>query len=115
MKKLTLILGWIACIIGYAMFLTARLEIASHQRYTWSAPYTSYEVKILTLQWIGILFLVCGIIDLIVYVISVKYVANKVQDIDEVLVIKCPNCGLSLDSKTETCPKCKTIVKEIQK
>ena len=64
---------------------------------------------------IGILFLVCGIIDLIVYVVSVKYTANKVQDIDTVSIIKCPNCGISLDSKTETCPKCKMMVKEMQK
>lgn len=112
MKKATLIFGCISSFLGLVMVFIARIEMASNSRYTWTRPYSSYEAGFVLLQMIGILFLVWGVVDVLTYLFSVKYTSNKIQDVNTISIIKCPKCGISLDSKTKICPKCKTIIKE---
>ena len=112
MKKVKLVLGFISSIVGFAMLLCARMEIATNSRYTWRTPYSQYEAGVMVVQWIGILLLVCGIIDIVVAIVAQRYVSNNVKDIDTHTVIKCPECGIRVDSNAKICPKCNKALKE---
>lgn len=111
MKSLKLVLGYISSIVGIVMIICARMEMGSNSRYTWTPPYTQYEAGVVAVQWIGILFLICGIIDVVVAIVAQKYTSDNIQDVDTHTVVKCPECGISLDSETKVCPKCKKVLK----
>jgi len=112
MKTLKLVLGSISCIAGLILFFMAEMEKSSSWGYTWRPPYSSYESQVLMCRWIGIALLVCGAIDLILCMISAKYTSDKIQDVNQVYITKCPSCGIRLDSEVKICPKCRTSVKE---
>lgn len=110
MKKFYAISGAISSILGFILYLSARTTINANSRYTWSPPYTSYETEILTMKWIGIILLICGIIDLLLLVASQIYMNQNVQTLDNQLyqVTKCSNCGLQVRKTAVSCPRCKT-------
>ena len=111
MKSLKLVLGYISSIVGIVMIICARMEMGSNSRYTWTPPYTQYEAGVVVVQWIGIFLLFCGIIDVVVAIVAQKYTSDNIRDIDTHTVVKCPGCGISLDSETKVCPKCKKVLK----
>lgn len=116
-KKVGWIIGTIETIIGFVCFLVAQMEISSNSRYTWRKPYTSYEAQVLMTKWIGIAFLVSGIIWLGLKVYQVRYTEKHVQEMNPVVkkggIAKCLNCGLALTADAESCPRCGKTVKKI--
>ncbi len=113
MKKFLTITGSISSIVGFVLFLTAQIIISSETRYTWRKPYTAFEAQTLTLKWVGIILLICGILDIILIIVSKYYENKNSQDIDVTnnSSVQCPNCGLLVNKETKICPKCKNSLK----
>ncbi len=112
MKKIKTILGSIGIIVGFALFFAAQMDISTNTRYTFTRPFTQYEVQILSLKWLGILFMVFGVLDIILVVLA-KRKEGEMQDPNNLTFSsgKCPNCGLLVSDGTRICPKCKTVLK----
>ena len=108
--KIGWIIGTLETIVGFVFFLNARIEISSNSWYTWRQPYSSYEAQVLMVEYIGIILLVCGIVDLAFKVYHTRYTNKHIQEIDQVVknggIIKCSNCGLTLAANVENCPRC---------
>ncbi len=117
--KILWIIGIIEVIIGMAFYVTARVEIANNWRYTWTSPYTSYEMQVVMTKWIGLLLLVTGILLLGLKVYQTVYLNKHTQDVTAVTekggAIKCEKCGLMISANAEKCPKCGTKVHTEQK
>jgi len=111
------IIGTIETIIGFLCFFIAQMEISSNSRYTWKKPYTSYEAQVLITKWIGIIFLISGVIWLCLKVYQARYTDKHTQELNPVVkkggITKCLNCGLALTADAESCPRCGNTVKEI--
>jgi hypothetical protein len=113
MKKFKVIVGSIFSFVGFVCFVTAQSVISGNHRYSWRPPYTTYEAQILMAKWIGLILLLCGILDLAMVVFSHIYTQKTVQDptSNQVTMLKCPSCGLSVKNTTEVCPRCNTKIK----
>ena len=115
-KKIGWILGTIETIIGFAFFVAAQSEISSNSWYTFKKPYTEFEAQVIMTKWIGIAFLVSGIIWLALKVFQARYMDKHIQEMNSVItkggLTKCLNCGLALTADAETCPRCGKAVKE---
>ena len=113
MKKFYAIIGTISGIVGFIMTLSAQIAIWSNTRYTWTRPYTSFEVQTLLVKWIGLMLLISGIVDITLIVVSKIYTAKNVQDVNvqEYATIVCKHCGLRVNKETSVCPKCKNQIK----
>lgn len=114
MKKAYAIIGTICSVIGFILFLSAQMIIWESTGYTWSKPYTQFEAQTLLVKWIGLLLLICGIIDLVMFTISKYYTNKNVQDVNmqQLTTTTCPNCGLPVNNSAKVCPKCKTELKK---
>ena len=107
-------IGWIFTIletmIGLVLFLSARLEIASASWYSWTPPYTEYEAKILTINWIGLILLISGLLSVCVRIFKIAYTKKHVQDINSITqkngTLTCAHCGLNVTADVQTCPRC---------
>lgn len=112
LKKFKTILGSISLIVGFAFFLTAQMVISTTEKYTFTKPFTKYELQILSYKWIGIVLIISGILDIILVVLAKKKEA-EMKDPSNLTIssVRCPNCGLTLSSSTKVCPKCKTNLK----
>lgn len=108
MKKVICVIGIICAVAGFAMLLSANLEISSNSRYTWSRPYTSYETKVIMMKYLGIFLLISGIIDVILTVISTAYTSRTIQDNkgNPSEFIVCPQCHCKTMKAIELCPNC---------
>lgn len=117
MKKFYGIMGAVCSIIGFVMTISAQMIISTNTYYTWSRPYTQFELETLSVKWIGVLLLISGIIDIAMIVISKIYTDKNVQDstTQEFTTAVCPNCGLRVSKTTEVCPKCKYNIKKGEK
>lgn len=105
----------VVLVIGIIFFGAAQLEIASSYGYTWRAPYTSYEAKVLLIKWIGLAFIIIGIGLGILLGISIAYTNKHIQDIDRLAqkggTIRCTNCGLTVAADVSVCPRCNSAIK----
>lgn len=112
--KFVWLLSVLEIVIGFVLFLPAQIEISSNSWYSWRSPYTPYEVRIIMAKWIGILFLISGIIWLCLKIYQFKYTDSHIQEITPAKgkggTVKCPNCGLSLSSNVESCPRCGNVM-----
>lgn len=115
--KIGWIIGTIETIIGFACFFVAQMEISSNSRYTWRKPYSSHEAQVLMTKWIGIAFLISGIVWLGLKIYQARYTNKHTQEMNPVVknggTTKCLNCGLALTAGAESCPRCGNAVKEI--
>lgn len=112
MKKFKMVSAIISLIIGFAFYMAAKVTISSSSHYTFTKPYTKFEIETLTYKWIGIFLLVFGIIDLVLLVIAKRREATF-EDPNNLntTTVKCPNCGLTISATTRVCPKCNKILK----
>lgn len=116
MKKFKLIIGSIFSFLGFVFIVAAQSVISSSYRYTWRPPYSQFEAQTLILKWIGIFFLICGLLDLALVLFSKIYTQKTVQDptSNQTTTVKCPSCGLIVRDTTKTCPKCGAAINERQ-
>lgn len=115
MKKFKMVSAIISLIIGFAFYMAAKVTISTNSRYTFTKPYTKFEIETLTYKWIGIFLLVFGIIDIVLLVIAKRREATF-EDPNNLgkrptNTVKCPNCGLTISATTRVCPKCNKILK----
>ncbi len=112
MKKLTGIIGVLMTFIGFITFLTAQMTISEDNYYTWTKPYTPFEARYITMKTIGIILLIIGILDLILYIASHIYTSKTEVDANSIKITSnvCPSCGLQVSKGTKICPKCKTPI-----
>lgn len=115
--KILWILGTVQAVIGFALFLTAQLEISGNPWYTWHRPYSSYEAQIIMMKWIGIILLISGISILGLKLYQLRYTSTHTQEITPVTKrggsITCPGCGLTLSANIATCPRCGKAVQAV--
>lgn len=113
MKKFYGIMGAISGIIGFVMFLSAQMVISTNSRYSWSKPYTSFEIETLSIKWIGLFLLISGILDIALIVISKYYGEKNIQDVNiqQLTTTVCPNCNIPVNNNTTVCPKCKNSLR----
>ena len=60
------ILGIILFIVGAAAFGYAQYVINDNWTYTWSAPYTDFELTYVIMNWAGIAVAVAGILAVVI-------------------------------------------------
>lgn len=108
MKKVICAVGIICVILGFALFVSANIEIATNSRYTWTRPYTSYEMEVLIAKYVGIGLLISGIIDLILTAISTVYTTKTIQDknANPETFLVCPVCHCKTMKGAAFCPSC---------
>lgn len=108
MKKVICVMGIVCAIMGFVLMVSANIEINTNSHYTWERPYTSYEKKILTTKYAGIVLLISGATDIILTVVSTVYTARTVQNVvdnqSEFLV--CTSCRCKIIKGTVFCPNC---------
>lgn len=108
MKKVVCVVGVICVILGFALLVSANIEIATNSRYTWERPYSNYEMEVLTVKYAGIAILISGAIDVILTVISTIYTAQTIQDKkeDSKAFLVCPACHCKTMQGATFCPNC---------
>lgn len=108
--KLLWFIGILQVSIGSMLSISAQAEILTNSRYTWTRPYTSYETKIITSRWVGILLIISGIIWIGLKLFQIRYANKHIQEVSQSTksgnIIKCPNCELTLSAGTANCPRC---------
>ena len=118
MKKTTrrAILGIIEGVAGIILFAVAQGEIWTNSRYTFTRPYTDYELNIILLKWCGILLIFSAVWIFIMMVYQNNYSDKHVKDITSTAARGgsriCPACGLPVSADISTCPRCKTILND---
>lgn len=113
--KFVWILGIFEIIIGFVLFFSAQMEISNNSWYTWCKPYSSHEMQVIMMKWIGIILLISGVVWICLKLYQTRYTNIHTQDITQMTkkggVIKCSNCGLTLSADVENCPRCGNIIK----
>ena len=108
--KFVWILSALEIVIGLVLFLSAQVEISSNPWYSWRRPYTPYEAQIILVKWIGIFLVISGIVWLCLKIYQLRYTDAHTQEISPTEgkggIVKCSNCGLTLSSAAESCPRC---------
>lgn len=107
-RKFLVVSGTVTLFIGFVLFLSAYVVILSHTRYTWSAPYTSFERDVLSLRTLGVVLMIWGTIVEILYVSSRRYEDKNIQDVTKITSSSrvCPKCGINVDKSLAVCPNC---------
>ncbi len=115
-----IIAGAFMTICGFIATNEANATIDSNWwRYTWSPPYSNFEQKTLFIKYLGILLIICGVVDVIVAL--VKYLidshsncttasADKKNNIKTVescdMFTICSKCGEMNGKNNMHCFKC---------
>lgn len=108
MKKVICVLGIIGVMIGFALLVSANIEIDTNSHYTWRRPYTEYEMQVLAIKNIGIALLVSGAIDVILCGISSWYTSKTIQSTSaaQSSFVVCQGCQCKLSKELMYCPNC---------
>lgn len=117
MKKTTkIIIGIIEGIVGMIVFALAQLEIWTNSRYTFTRPFTDYEINIIILKWVGILLILSAVCTFIMSIWQNYYSNKHIKDIPSTAAGGgskiCPACGLTVSADISTCPRCKTSLND---
>lgn len=112
-NKLYIIKTFIAVIMlisGFIMWIIATMEMEANTRYTWTKPYTSYEAQVIMVKWVGILFLVYGLLDIGLSLFKIAYTNRHSQESSALTArggaTKCLQCGLAITGNVRRCPRC---------
>ena len=108
------IIGSLELLIGFVMFVSAQIEISTNHHYTFRKPYTEYEMQVVLLKWLGIIFLISGIIWILLKLYQANYLSKHMQEIPHFnqsnSISSCPKCGLTITGNVSTCPRCGTAI-----
>lgn len=104
-KKL---IGWIIKVfelgVGLVLYIVAKTEMEENPWYRYDDPELPF-VKV-----IGIALIIGAIVDIVIYIIRYKYVADHIKDIDRrgepIKCIQCERCGLVIMQGNQKCPRC---------
>lgn len=108
MKKFMGIIGGIIMFAGLIMFVFAQTMISSNPY-----PWMGTDPQWAALRVIGIVALLWGLVDVIIYFVSLAYTSKTEVDINNTALTTtaCPFCGLQVSKDTTVCPKCKNKIK----
>lgn len=112
-QKILFFISLVMLIAGFIMWVTAQMEISSNARYTWQKPYSTYEAQIILIKWIGILFFICGLLDVGAALFKIIYTNKHTHEVSGIDrqggVTQCLKCGLAITGNVRRCPRCGTI------
>ena len=88
---------------GIGIFLTIFSSDAKSNSYRYTSEAQAFME---TINNLGILLLICGILTIIIIVLSSHYYNSNVKEINSSTVLQCPKCKLQLIAGTHKCPRC---------
>ena len=111
-KKIQLISGLVSAIGGGIALFWALMTMDTYSYYSWKQPFTKFEAQVVTTKWLGILFLVSGIVELIFFFVTLKASNTRTQPVEDRHYEKrpaqkfCIRCGTVMDFEDRFCPNC---------
>lgn len=108
MKKVSIILATISLVAGVVAFGVGQIGMSANAAYWWTETYTQMKL----VKNIGLILILCGIVDAASLFISAKRSQKIVQDVktQQFTTKNCTNCGLTVSKTVKICPKCKKEV-----
>ncbi len=110
-----MIIGMILTVVGGMGVFSNISTIVNNRRYTFTAPFSDYETRIMTLLVFSFIVAIIGIMLMIFAAVKSKNEERlrgiqNIQGIDvngNILVKgKCPNCNLNIAEECTRCPRC---------
>lgn len=110
MGKVAWIVDIIFVAIGFVLFVTAQGEMASNPSYGWDNPWSMYGVRILRMNYFGIILLLVGLPGLARKLYNKKMLEKTRKECAQYYLrggfVVCSNCGLTVLGEAEVCPCC---------